>query len=123
MCFAATPAVQCPSGTTLAGVWVNQTGLSTCNLAIPPAVTLFTCVAGPTTNPDLVGAQVTDATLCEAPTSPNICPDGTDLAGVYVEDQPEDCNIFDICPANSPLGVSLNLTAGGSIEVANEQTL
>ena len=121
LCFAATPAVQCPSGTTLAGVWVNQTGLSTCNLVIPPAVTLFTCVAGPGVNPDLIGAQVTNATLCEAPTSPNICPTGTDLAGVYVEDQPEDCNIFAICPFNSPLGISLNLTVGGSVEVADAQ--
>jgi hypothetical protein len=122
LCFAATPAVQCPSGTTLAGVWVNSTfGLSACNLVIPPAVTLFTCVAGPGVNPDLVGAQVTNATLCEAPTSPNICPAGTDLAGVYVEDQPEDCNIFAICPFDSPLGVSLNLTVGGSVEVADAQ--
>jgi hypothetical protein len=121
LCDAATPAVQCPSGTTLAGVWVNQTGLSTCNLVIPPAVTLFTCVAGPGVNPDLIGAQVTNATLCEAPTSPNICPTGTDLAGVYVEDQPEDCNIYAICPFNSPLGISLNLTVGGSVEVADAQ--
>jgi hypothetical protein len=43
------------------------------------------------------------------------------LAGVYVEDQPEDCNIFAICPFDSPLGVSLNLTAGGSVEVADAQ--
>jgi hypothetical protein len=43
------------------------------------------------------------------------------LAGVYVEDQPEDCNIFAICPFDSPLGVSLNLTAGGTVEVADAQ--
>src|SRR6187200_2979589 len=95
LCDAATPAVQCPTGTTLAGVWVNQTGLSTCNLVIPPAVTLFTCVAGPTTNPDLVGAQVTDVRLCEAPTSPSICPTGTDLAGVFVNRTTTDCT-FDV---------------------------
>ena len=95
LCDAATPAVQCPSGTTLAGVWVNQTGLATCNLVIPPPVTLFTCVAGPTTNPDLVGAQVTDERLCEAPTSPSICPTGTDLAGVFVNRTTTDCD-FDV---------------------------
>jgi hypothetical protein len=95
LCDAATPAVQCPSGTTLAGVWVNQTGLATCNLVIPPPVTLFTCVAGPTTNPDLVGANVTDARLCEAPTSPSICPTGTDLAGVFVNRTTTDCD-FDV---------------------------
>jgi hypothetical protein len=92
LCDAATPAVQCPSGTTLAGVWVNQTGLSTCNLPIP---TLVTCLAGPTTNPDLVGAQVTDERLCEAPTNPNICPTGTDLAGVFVNRTTTDCD-FDV---------------------------
>ena len=44
LCDAATPAVQCPSGSTLAGVWVNQTGLSTCNLVTPPS---FVCPMGP----------------------------------------------------------------------------
>src|SRR5215203_2957705 len=34
LCFAATPAVQCPSGTTLEGVWVNSTALETCDLDI-----------------------------------------------------------------------------------------
>jgi hypothetical protein len=83
LCFAATPAVQCPSGTTLAGVWVNQTDLATCQLVIPPPVELFTCVAGPGVNPDLVGANVTDLRLCEAPISPNICPIGTRLEEIF----------------------------------------
>ena len=95
LCNAATPAVQCPSGTTLAGVWVNSTGLDTCNIVIPPAVTLVTCLAGPTTNPDLVGAQVTNLTLCEAPTSPSICPATSDLAGVFVNRTTTDCD-FDV---------------------------
>jgi hypothetical protein len=34
LCFAATPAVQCPSGTTLEGVWVHPTALATCDLDI-----------------------------------------------------------------------------------------
>ena len=34
LCFAATPAVQCPSGTTLEGVWINSTALETCDLDI-----------------------------------------------------------------------------------------
>ena len=97
LCFAATPAVQCPSGSTLAGVWVNQTGLSTCNLRFP---TLFTCVAGPGVNPNLVGAQVTDLRLCQAPTSPNICPTGTDLAGVFVNRTTTDCD-FDVSITNN----------------------
>ena len=98
LCDAATPAVQCPSGSTLAGVWVNSTGttgLATCDIVIPPAVTLITCLAGPTTNPDLEGAQVTDERLCEAPTSPSICPTGTDLAGVFVNRTTTDCD-FDV---------------------------
>ena len=93
MCFAATPAVQCPSGTTLEGVWVNGTiGLETCNIVIPPPVELFECVAGPGVNPDLIGANVTDLRLCEAPTSPNICPIGTDLEGVFVNSTMNDCD-------------------------------
>jgi hypothetical protein len=89
LCFAATPAVQCPIGTTLEGVWVNSTfGLSTCDIVIPE---LFTCVAGPGVNPDLVGAQVTNLTLCEAPTSPNICGETTDLPGVFVNNTATEC--------------------------------
>ena len=38
MCFAATPAVQCPSGTTLEGVWINSTALETCDLDIDTPV-------------------------------------------------------------------------------------
>jgi hypothetical protein len=34
LCFAATPAVQCPSGTTLEGVWVHPNALATCDLDI-----------------------------------------------------------------------------------------
>jgi hypothetical protein len=94
LCDAATPAVQCPSGSTLAGVWVNSTfGLAVCDIVIPPPVELFECVAGPTTNPDLVGANVTDERLCEAPTSPSICPRGTDLAGVFVNRTTTDCDL------------------------------
>ena len=95
LCFAATPAVQCPSGTTLEGVWINSTfGLSACNIEIPD-IELFTCVAGPGVNPDLVGANVTDLRLCEAPTSPSICPADTDLAGVFVNRTTTDCD-FDV---------------------------
>jgi hypothetical protein len=95
LCEAATPAVQCLDGSTLEGVWVhpaNQT--TTCNIAIPP---LFECPDEPTEqvpnlNPDLAGANVTDLRLCEAPTGPNICPEGTDLEGAYVNSTATDCD-------------------------------
>jgi hypothetical protein len=93
LCEAATPAVQCLDGSTLEGVWVhpaNQT--TTCNIAIPP---LFRCEADtPNVNPDLIGANVTDIRLCEAPTSFNICPEGTDLEGAYVNNTAaSECNL------------------------------
>jgi hypothetical protein len=77
----------------MAGVWVNSTGLETCNIVIPPEVQLFTCVAGLGVNPDLVGAQVTNLTLCEAPTFPNICPADTELGGVFVNNTDTDCDV------------------------------
>ena len=88
-----------------------------CNLDVPEEIDLTTCSAG-TNN---AGALVTNATLCEAPNDDNICPALTDLEGVYVEDPTTDCNIFATCLAESPLGVSLGLPPGGSVEVADAQ--
>jgi hypothetical protein len=50
---------------------------------------IFKC--GPETNN--AGALVTDLRLCEAPNDDNICPEGTDLEGVYVKDPTSDCDI------------------------------
>jgi hypothetical protein len=69
----------------------------------------------------MTGAVVTDLDLCQAPNDANICPDDSDLGGVYANNTSTDCDIFATCLADSPLGISLNLTAGGSVEVADEQ--
>jgi hypothetical protein len=51
----------------------------------------------------MAGAVVTDLDLCEAPNDNNICGPTTDLAGVYVENNPEDCDIFETCEAGNPI--------------------
>jgi hypothetical protein len=65
LCFAATPAEQCPSGTTLEGVWINSTfGLSACDLNVCPA------------NTDLEGVLVNNtATDCDADFPEEFVPD------------------------------------------------
>jgi hypothetical protein len=102
LCFAATPAVQCPSGTTLAGVWVNQTALSTCNLVIPPRVQTFTCagVAGSNLPPN---ANVTDQRLCTAAIPAVQCASGSDLAGVWVNSTATGIAQCNISPADITL--------------------
>ncbi|MDF2736659.1 MAG: hypothetical protein K0S93_515 [Nitrososphaeraceae archaeon] len=118
LCFAATPAVQCEAGTDLAGVWVNPNSTDTCDLDIPPFpptfqcdeddplsnavvtdlrlcqfedIELFECPAEGS-NPAMVGLNVTALPLCEAPNNDNICPEDTDLAGVFVNDTATDCD-------------------------------
>src|SRR5215211_319261 len=81
------------------------------------SVTILQC--GPETNN--AGANVTDLRLCEAPNDANICPAATDLEGVYVTDPATECDIFAICEFDSPLGQALNLTAGQTVQVADEQ--
>ena len=65
MCFAATPTEQCPSGTTLEGVFVNSTfGLEACNLNVCP------------TGTDLEGVLVNNtATDCDADFPEEFVPD------------------------------------------------
>src|SRR5215207_8383706 len=65
LCFAATPAVQCPSGTTLEGVWVNSTfGLAACDLNVCPIGT------------DLEGVLVNNtSTDCDADFPEEFVPD------------------------------------------------
>ena len=137
----------CPAGTDLEGVYVTDPttdcnifatctatsplgvslGLTTgqtvevadaqlCNLAVPK---LAQC--GPTTN--LPNALVTDLRLCNTATDANICPTtaGIDLPGVYVDNPTTQCNIFDTCDFNDPLGEALGLTMGQTVEVADEQ--
>ena len=58
-----------------------------CDLEIPEETELFQCIGGP-----MQGAIVTDEMLCQAPNIGNICPDNTDLEGVYVDDITTDCN-------------------------------
>jgi hypothetical protein len=100
LCQVATPAVLCPVGTPLNGTWVNPNSTKTCNIEIPRAIDLDVCPArspeNPNVNPDLEGALVTDERLCEAPTAPNICPEGTDLAGVYANITATDTTACDI---------------------------
>ena len=47
---------QCEIGTTLEGLWVHPDSIASCDIDFPPGIELFTCVAGPNTNPDLVWA-------------------------------------------------------------------
>jgi hypothetical protein len=50
------------------------------------------------------------------------CGPDTDLRGVFVTDAtPEQCNIFDTCTANDPLGRALGLNATQTVEVADGQ--
>jgi hypothetical protein len=88
LCFAATPAVQCPSGTTLEGVWVNSTfGLAACDLNVCP------------TGTDLEGVLVNNtATDCDADFPEEFVPDClkcADLALVNAggQSQQEDVSI------------------------------
>jgi len=75
------------------GVALNLTEFETvevadeqlCDLSVPG---VQICTEGPMT-----GALVTDLALCEAPNTANICPDTTDLAGVYVNSTATDCDI------------------------------
>ena len=106
------------------GISLGLTGTETvevadaqlCQLAVPSDIMLQVCETGPMT-----GAIVTDPLLCEAPNDDNICPANTDLEGVYVNNSPEDCNIFATCTAASPLGMSLGLTGTQTVEVADAQ--
>src|SRR5215211_7527115 len=146
LCEAPNDANICPAGTDLEGVYVTDPatecdifaicefdsplGVSLslppggsievadeqlCDLSVPEQIDLIQCPAG-TNN---AGALVTNATLCEAPNDANICPAATDLEGVYVTDPATECEIFDICPFDSPLGQALNLTAGQTVQVAD----
>ena len=65
LCFAATPAEQCPSGTTLEGVFINSTfGLAACDLNVCP------------TGTDLEGVLVNNtATDCDADFPEEFVPD------------------------------------------------
>jgi hypothetical protein len=111
-CNAASPLGQALGLTGTQTVEVADSQL--CNLDVPG---VQQCPAG-TNN---AGAIVTDLILCQAPNNLNRCPANTDLEGVYVNNIGTDCNILATCPFNSPLGVSLGLTAGGSIKVADAQ--
>jgi hypothetical protein len=71
---------------------------------VPPAIDLAVCPArspeNPNVNPDLAGALVTDEKLCEAPTALNICPEDTDLAGVYANITETDTTACDLADAD-----------------------
>ena len=41
--------------------------------------------------------NVTNAALCEAPNDENICPELTELEGVYVNNTSDDCDVFATC--------------------------
>ena len=120
LCSVATPAVQCGAGN-LEGVWVHPDETDTCDLVIPPPVEFATCDAttplgqvlelgtGETVqvadeqlcdlpeqcpeDTNMASAFVLDLALCEAPDDDNLCAADTDLAGVYVNNPEEDCDI------------------------------
>jgi hypothetical protein len=117
----------CPAGSPLTaslnlprGETVEVADPKLCELTVPnvPGQIELTQCGEDTNN---AGALVTNTTLCEAPNDDNICPDLTELEGVYVDDPPADCDVFATCLAGSPLTVSLNLTGGETVEVADPQ--
>ena len=116
LCFAAIPAVQCEAGTTLEGVWVNPNSTETYDFELTRLlqcqpddplsnafvtdlrlcefedIELITCpLEG--SNPAMVGLNVTAAPLCEAPNNNNICDEGTNLEGVFVNNTATDCEL------------------------------
>jgi hypothetical protein len=146
LCNAATPAEQCPAGTQLENVWVTDATDANCSV---DGLTLLECplgtnLAGAIVTDDALcdltdveldecpagsenaGALTTDLTFCDAPGDGNICPGGTDLAGVYVATVPGDCDLdiddcencdlnFEICPSDTDLAFHY-------VTVANEDT-
>jgi hypothetical protein len=89
LCFAATPAVQCPSGTTLEGVWINSTALETCDLDIDT----------PVNNTETQCLKCVDLALL-APPPGQIRPLLNALIGN--DTNPATTGIFDICGADDP---------------------
>ena len=61
------------------------------------------CPAGTDLEGHLVAAGSNLQVVCDEDAQFETCPAGTDLEGVLVENAPEDCNIFLICPPNTPL--------------------
>src|SRR5215211_7135198 len=91
-----------------------------CRLGTASGTNLIQCP----TDSNLGGnALVTNIALGNVATEANLCPttSGIDLPGVYVDDQTTQCNIFATCDATDPLGISLGLTTGQTVEVADEQ--
>ena len=116
----------CPAGSPLTvslnltrGETIEVADPKLCNLDVPEQIGLDLIPCPADTNN--AGALVTNATLCEAPNDDNICPADTDLENVYVNNPPDDCDIFETCQAGSPLTLSLNLTRGTTVEVADLQ--
>ena len=115
LCFAATPAVQCPSGTTLEGVWINSTALETCDLDIDT----------PVNNTETQCLKCVDLALL-APPPGQIRPLLDALIGN--DTNPATTGIFDICGADDPrpalnATVTTTLPANAAedvIEVFNE---
>jgi hypothetical protein len=89
LCDAATPAEQCPSGTTLEGVWVNSTALATCNLDID----------NPVNNTQTQCLKFIDLALLAAPPGPI-----RSLVSALIgnDTNANTTGIFDICAADDP---------------------
>ena len=115
LCFAATPAVQCPSGTTLEGVWINSTALATCNLDID----------NPVNNTQTQCLKCVDLALLAAPPG-----QVRSLLNALIgnDTNPATSGIFDICGADDPrpaFNATVTATVPGMqaedvIEVFNE---
>jgi hypothetical protein len=86
-----------------------------CQLTVGDQISTTTCEAATSTNPLMVGAEVTDERLCDAATPAVQCGDNTTLEGVWVhpEQETEICDLsipqFAQCEFDSPLGQSLGL--------------
>ncbi|HTH23028.1 MAG TPA: hypothetical protein VL854_12495, partial [Nitrososphaeraceae archaeon] len=74
LCNAATPAEQCPVGSTLEGVWVHPDEIATCNLVLPE-----TCPPGTA----LEGVSVSNTEFCDL-NGLEKCPESTDQRRHFV---------------------------------------
>ena len=141
LCFAATPAVQCPSGTTLEGVWVNSTALATCDLDIDnpvnntqtqclKCVDLALLAAPPGQIRSLISALIGNDTIAATTGIFDIC--GADdprpafnatvtatIPGMQAEDVIE---VFDECVENAP-GSDLSISAFSSLASLQENSI
>ena len=78
------------------------------------------CPEGTQLSGHLVAAELNLRKVCNTDGAKfETCREGTDLEGVKVTNEPDDCDIFAECGAGTPLGQALGLMRGETVEVAD----